>query len=122
MPPAVRCPHTGDSQPAHDRPQWEVADIFRLYSDTYRQTQGVSAAQHKVIDAIIACRTAQLGGMQSGVRSVALSAMPIARAGIATVPHVRRGPKSSGWKNGRAPAAAAGDVSLENISSNHRVG
>src|SRR2546422_11423571 len=62
MPPAVRCPHTGDTQPAHDRPQWEVADIFRLYSDTYRQTQGVSAAQHKVIDAIIACRTAQLGG------------------------------------------------------------
>jgi hypothetical protein len=62
MPPAVRCPHTEDSQPGHDRPQWEVADIFRLYGGTYRQTQEVSGAQQKVIDAIIACRTAQLGG------------------------------------------------------------
>jgi hypothetical protein len=62
MPPAVPCPHGGDSQPGHDRPQWEVADIFRLYGDTYRQTHEVSAAQWKAIDAIIACRTAQLGG------------------------------------------------------------
>ena len=38
MPPAVRCPHAGDSQPSHDRPPWEVADIFRLSGDTYRQT------------------------------------------------------------------------------------
>jgi hypothetical protein len=62
MPPAVRCPHAGDSQPGHDRPPWEVADIFRLYGDTYRQTYEVSAAPQKVINAIIACRTAPLGG------------------------------------------------------------
>ena len=43
-------------------PPWEVADIFRLYGATYRQTQAVSAAQQKVIDAILACRTAALGG------------------------------------------------------------
>jgi hypothetical protein len=46
----------------NDRPQWEVADIFSLYGDPSRQTQEVSAAQQKAIDAIIACRTAQLGG------------------------------------------------------------
>ena len=43
------CPHAGDSQPGPDRPPWEVADIFRLSGDTYRQTHAVSAAQHKVI-------------------------------------------------------------------------
>jgi len=58
MPPAVRCPHGGDSQLGSNRPQWAVADIFRLYGDTYRQTHEVSAAQQKVSDAIIACRTA----------------------------------------------------------------
>jgi Putative transposase/Transposase zinc-binding domain len=62
MPPAVRCLHGGESPPGPDRPLWEVADIFRLYGATYRQTHAVSAAQQKVIDAILACRTAQLGG------------------------------------------------------------
>ena len=62
MPAIEGCPHRGDSQPGAARPSWEVADIFRLYGDTYRQTHAVSAAQQKVIDAILACRTAQLGG------------------------------------------------------------
>jgi hypothetical protein len=62
MPPAVRCPHAGASPPGHDRPPWDVAAIFRLSGDTYRQTYAVSAAPQKVINAIIACRTAPLGG------------------------------------------------------------
>jgi hypothetical protein len=63
MPATVGCPHGGDSrQPGAARPAWEVADICRRYGDTYRQTRAVSAAQQKVIDAILACRTAQLGG------------------------------------------------------------
>src|SRR5712691_6325654 len=62
MPPAMHCPHVGDSQPGHDRPRWEGAALFRLYDATSRQTHGVSAAQQKVIDAIRAGRTAQLGG------------------------------------------------------------
>lgn len=62
MPPAVRWPHDGESPPGPDRPPWEVADIFRLSGATYRQTPTVSAAQQKGIDAILACRTAQLGG------------------------------------------------------------
>ncbi len=62
MPAAASGPHGGDRSLGHDRSQWEVADIFRLYGDTYRQTHVLSAAQQKAIDAIIACRTAQLGG------------------------------------------------------------
>jgi Transposase zinc-binding domain len=62
MPPVVGCPHVGDSPPDYDRPRWEVADIFRLYGDTYRQRYGGSAAQQKVINALLACRTAPLGG------------------------------------------------------------
>ena len=62
MPATGGCPHRGDSPSGAERPSWEVADIFRLYGDTSRQTPTVSAAQQKVIDAILACRAAQLGG------------------------------------------------------------
>ena len=44
------------------QPRWEVADIVRLYGDTYLQTHQVSPAQQKVLEAIVACRTAHLGG------------------------------------------------------------
>jgi Putative transposase/Transposase zinc-binding domain len=43
-------------------PRWEVADIVRLYGDSYRQTHLVSPGQQRVLEAIAACRTAQLGG------------------------------------------------------------
>jgi Putative transposase/Transposase zinc-binding domain len=43
-------------------PPWEVADIFRLYGATYRRTHPVPPAHQKVMHAIEACRTAQLGG------------------------------------------------------------
>ena len=42
--------------------RWEVADIVRLYGDSYRQTHPVSPGQQRVLEAIAACRTAQLGG------------------------------------------------------------
>lgn len=57
-----RCVHPDVAAPAPRPSRWEVADIFRLYGETYRQTQPVSAAQDKVIEAIMACRTARLGG------------------------------------------------------------
>jgi Putative transposase/Transposase zinc-binding domain len=53
-------PAPASAQP--DRDRWEVADIVRLYGDTYRQTHWVSPTQQKVLEAIAACRTAQLGG------------------------------------------------------------
>jgi hypothetical protein len=62
MPPAMRCPHAEDGQAGHDRPPWAVADLFRLSGPTSRHTHGVSAVQQQGIDAIIACRTAALGG------------------------------------------------------------
>lgn len=45
-----------------ERPQWEVADVIRLFGDPYRQTYPVSPAHNRVMEAIVACRTAQLGG------------------------------------------------------------
>jgi hypothetical protein len=44
------------------RPQYEVADIFRLYGEEYKKTHGMTDNQRKVMAAITACRTAQLGG------------------------------------------------------------
>jgi predicted Zn-ribbon and HTH transcriptional regulator len=46
----------------HSTSPWEVADIFRLYGETYRRTHPVPPAQQQVMHAIEACRTAQLGG------------------------------------------------------------
>jgi hypothetical protein len=47
-----------------DRPKLEVADIFRLYGETYRQKHGasLSTAHRRVMTAIEVCRTAALGG------------------------------------------------------------
>lgn len=46
------------------RPGLEVADIFRRHGETWRETNAghVSAAQLRVMDAILSCRTAALGG------------------------------------------------------------
>lgn len=44
------------------RPQYEVADIFRLYGEEYKKTHAMTDNQRKVMAAITACRTAQLGG------------------------------------------------------------
>lgn len=44
------------------RPRYEVADIFRLYGEDYRKTHAMSPGQRKVMSAIMACRTARLGG------------------------------------------------------------
>jgi hypothetical protein len=40
----------------------ELADIFRAYGESYRQTQPLPRAQLKVMRAIESCRTAALGG------------------------------------------------------------
>jgi hypothetical protein len=47
-----------------DRPQHEVADIFRHYGGAYREKHGasMSTAQRRVMTAIEVCRTAALGG------------------------------------------------------------
>jgi len=42
--------------------QLEVADIFRLYGDTYRQSNSVPYEKIKVMHHIEVCRTAKLGG------------------------------------------------------------
>jgi predicted Zn-ribbon and HTH transcriptional regulator len=60
-------PHTTDCPEAAamrqpSAPSWEVADIFRLYGETYRRAHPVPPAHQKVMRDIEACRTAQLGG------------------------------------------------------------
>lgn len=54
-------PHAIPPEPC-DRPRWEVADILRHFGETYAQTHSVSPFEQRVIDDLIACRTAQLGG------------------------------------------------------------
>ncbi len=46
------------------RPLWEVADIFRLYGEQYRQAQGspIPQSHQRVMRAIEICRTELLGG------------------------------------------------------------
>jgi hypothetical protein len=46
------------------KPKYELADIFREYGDEYRKSHAMTGDQRKVIAAILACRTAQLGGHQ----------------------------------------------------------
>ncbi len=44
------------------RPKHEIAEIFRLYLPRYLKTHRLSIEQFKVVKAILACRTAILGG------------------------------------------------------------
>ena len=60
-------PHTTDCPDAAalrqpNTPPWEVADIFRLYGETYRRAHPVPPAHQRVMRDLEACRTAQLGG------------------------------------------------------------
>ena len=45
-----------------ERPHLEVADVVREYSDEYRLSHPLSAAQKKVLGNIAVCRTSVLGG------------------------------------------------------------
>ena len=40
----------------------EVADILRRFGPSYAQTHSVSPVEQRLMDDLIACRTAQLGG------------------------------------------------------------
>ncbi|MDA2934538.1 IS91 family transposase [Acidobacteria bacterium AH-259-D05] len=47
---------------SQERPRWEVADIFHLYGERYRQSHPLPSLHRKVMHAIEVCRTAALGG------------------------------------------------------------
>ena len=51
-----------DPHPLNKGEQWEVADIFRLYGNTYRQSNALPYEKIKVMHHIEVCRTAELGG------------------------------------------------------------
>lgn len=46
------------------KPTYEIADIFRKYGDEYRKNHAMTDEHRKVMAAIQACRTSQLGGHQ----------------------------------------------------------
>jgi len=47
---------------SRQRPPFEVADVVREYGAAFRATHHVSQEQEKVLEAIVQCRTAALGG------------------------------------------------------------
>ena len=47
------------------RPALEVADILRQGAGTYRQTHRLSVQQQRVVNALVSCRTAALGGFKA---------------------------------------------------------
>ncbi len=49
-------------KPDYGTPDYEVADIFRLYGSGYREIHKISPIQRRVMQAIENCRTADLGG------------------------------------------------------------
>ncbi len=51
-----------DSSAGERRPRWEVADVFRLYGERYRDEHRLPRDQLKVTRLIETCRTAALGG------------------------------------------------------------
>src|SRR5574342_705417 len=50
-----------------EKPRFEMADVFRRYLETYRQTHKLSFHEEKVVWRIMACRTAALGFHQEEV-------------------------------------------------------
>ncbi len=54
--------HAGCAQKQLKRPQYEVADIFRVHGDAYRSHHALTPEQRKAMWAIKSCRTAVLGG------------------------------------------------------------
>jgi Putative transposase/Transposase zinc-binding domain len=55
-------PLTQQEQAAGSKPSPELADIFRAYGQSYRQSHPLPRSQLKVMRAIESCRTAALGG------------------------------------------------------------
>ena len=56
--------HAAHPAPA-TRPALEVAHILREGADAYHETHPLSAQQQRVINALVSCRTAALGGFKS---------------------------------------------------------
>ena len=56
--------HAAHAAPA-TRPALEVADILHECGDAYGETHRLSAQQQRVVDALVNCRTAALGGFKA---------------------------------------------------------
>ena len=56
--------HAAHPAPA-TRPALEVADILRAGADSYRETHRLSVQHQRVVNALVSCRTAALGGFKA---------------------------------------------------------
>ena len=56
--------HVDHAAPA-TRPALEVADILRERGGAFAESHGLSAQQHRVVDDLMRCRTAAIGGFTS---------------------------------------------------------
>jgi hypothetical protein len=81
-----------------DRPQFEVAEVFRCYGADYRLQNGASMsnAQHRVMTAIEVCRTAVLGGHLEQCINAAISAMHLTHVRIGIAQNANRSPGLNG--------------------------
>ena len=70
-----------------ERPQFEVADVFRRYGSAYRQQHATSLSrgQRRVMSAIERCRNAALGGHLSSVTPAVTNVPPTIAAATAIV-------------------------------------
>ena len=76
--------------------RFEVADIFRLYGDKYRNQNRLSKEQLKVMRHIADCRTAAMGGHTMVCMNAVFSKTSIIPAGIGIVPNVRQWSRKNG--------------------------
>ena len=66
------------------RPEFEVADVFRLHGETYRRNHKLPIGHLKVMRAIEVCRTAYLGGHVERCDSCGFERHAYNRAGTGT--------------------------------------
>ena len=82
------------------RPTLEVADIIRAAGDSFWEKHGSHLAwpHRKVLDAIVRCRTAALGGHRESVSAAVIRPSHITHAVIGTAQSARATRAPSGWR------------------------
>jgi len=77
----------------------ELADIFRQYEENCQRTHRLSASQQKVMRAVSACRTQELGGHLDRCESCGFERPAYNSCRNRHCPNANPWPKLGGWKN-----------------------
>jgi hypothetical protein len=81
-------------------PGYEVADVFRLYGQSFRQNNPISNTQDKVMRHIEFCRTAALGGHVEQCDQCGFERISYNSAGTGIAPSAKHWSKKSGLAKG----------------------